>query len=160
MFDSKILIFQYHIFEEEKIAMNNSLVEYLGSLDDFRYTGAARKSDVIRAQNALRQKFAEEYIAYLLAFGCGSAKYIELTGLNIKRLNVVDITQFEREEQKFFPSNMYVVLDKGEEDYLVLQKSDGTVYELHGSGRIEKIADSLTDYLKYYYFLMEEVDAE
>lgn len=136
--------------------MANNLTEYLKSLKNFKYTGAVRKSDILRAQRALRLKFSEEYIEYLLSYGCASAKGLELTGLGVNRMSVVTITQIEKLRTKSFPSNMYVVINDGEMGYKVLQKTDGTVYELFDNGRIDRVADSLVSYLAYRAFLLED----
>ena len=138
--------------------MANSLTEYLKELPGFRYAGAVRKSDILRAERALRLNFSDEYRDYLLTYGFASAKGLELTGLNVNRLNVVTVTQREKLRVKAFPSNMYVVIDDGEMGLEVLQKTDGTVYELYSSGRIDRVADDLTSYLAYRAFLLEEDD--
>lgn len=105
---------------------------------------------ISEAENMLKVSFTDEYKSYLRKYGAASYDGHELTGLiRSKRLNVVDCTIKQREENDCMLPDMYVVENLGIDGIVVLQASDGKVYMLYSyDNEISKVANSLLEYLK------------
>lgn len=123
------------------------IIEALEASDKMRSGRPVETSDIKAAEDALGLSFASEYREYLRAFGFASYKNHELTGIcNSSRLNVVDVTQEARELYNVAP-DMYVIEDTGYEGVVVLQNTQGTIFQVQPQGTPVIIYKSLAEYI-------------
>ena len=103
---------------------------------------------IAHAESELGVTFAKDYREYLAIFGIASADGHEFTGIcKSKRLNVVYVTN---EERNYYdrPDDWYVVEDTNIDGIIIWQSSQGDVFLCQGTRSPEKIANSLSEYLK------------
>lgn len=99
------------------------------------------------AENRLGLKFAEEYREYIKEFGFVCYDGHELTGVcKAKRLNVVNVTEKEREYVKNVPTDAYVIEQTHIDGIVIWQTTDGDVYQSQGNS-FKKINNSLAEYV-------------
>lgn len=104
-------------------------------------------NEVNAAELALNIQFAPDFSQYLKSFGCMSFGAHEFTGLGTsKRLDVVEVTRFER-KNKGFLQDKYVIEVRLDGEILVAQNYAGTVYELTPDGSILKEYPGFLDYI-------------
>ncbi len=129
--------------------MENRIIEVIESLDDMRFLTPADENAVSAAEEALGLRFADEYREYVKKYGVISSVEVELTGVTeAKRLDVVAVTERERELTEDFPEDMYVVENVGIDGILVLQNSKGEIFYIAPGRRAEKVANSLAEYIE------------
>jgi len=93
-------------------------------------TKGASEDLISEAERQLHLRFSDDYKDYLSKYGAISFGSTELTGLNIDDYaNVVSVTLKEAQRNKSFPKGSYVLENTGNEGLLILQTSDGEVYE-------------------------------
>jgi hypothetical protein len=103
---------------------------------------------IAHAESELGVTFAKDYREYLAMFGIASADGHEFTGIcKSKRLNVVYVTNEERNYCDR-PDDWYVVEDTNIDGIIIWQSSQGDVFLCQGTRSPEKIANSLSEYLK------------
>ena len=125
-----------------------TIIECISNLKNVCHAQGANKDAIEAAEKKLNLHFAEEYCEYVSTYGVISAKGTELTGIiDSKRLNVADVTLKERELNADFPLDMYVIENVAIDGILMLQKSDGSIYELHPNAKPVKQYNSLAEYL-------------
>ncbi len=108
----------------------------------------ATPEQVSQAELELGLSFSDEYQEYLIQYGIAAFDGHEMTGLSqSKRLNVVSVTSDARKKYPDLPSNLYVVEDTGVEELIILQSSDGEVFGCAPNYRLEKLSDSLSEYI-------------
>ncbi|MCQ2421909.1 MAG: SMI1/KNR4 family protein [Lachnospiraceae bacterium] len=124
--------------------------DFLEKQDGLVMSGGKDEDSISEAENILRAPFADEYKSYLRKYGAVSYDGHELTGLiRSKRLNVVDCTIKQREENDCILPDMYVVENLGIDGIVVLQASNGKVYMLYSyDNEIREVANSLLEYLQ------------
>lgn len=109
--------------------MRNTIKKIEEKFKLYKTTGASKEL-IAEAERQLNLSFSEDYKEYLLNFGAISFGSTELTGLNIDGYaNVVSVTLKEAQRNKSFPKGSIVLENTGIEGLLVLQNSDGEVYE-------------------------------
>ena len=114
-----------------------SVVKLLQTKESLYVFDAAAENDILSAEKALALRFAADYREYVSAFGAASYCEHELTGIcKSARLNVVDVTQDERQYNSV-PADWYVIW----------QATDGTVYRTCPGSEADKICDSLEEYI-------------
>lgn len=129
--------------------MKSRIIEVIESLDDMRFLTPADEGKVSEAEETLGLKFAEEYREYVKKYGVVSAAEVELTGVTeAKRLDVVAVTERERELTEDFPEDMYVVENVGIDGILILQNGKGEIFYIAPGVKAEKVADSLAEYIE------------
>ena len=82
---------------------------------------------------------------------CGLATYgsHEFTGIcDSTRLNVVDATKREREENEYIDDDMYLLEQIGVENYTIWQNTKGEVFGVCYKQQPKKISDSLEGYIR------------
>ena len=125
-----------------------TIIECISNLKNVYHGHGAKKEAIDAAEKKLNLHFADEYREYVSMYGIISAKGTELTGIiDSKRLNVADVTLQERELNTDFPPDMYVIANIAIDGILMLQKSDGGIYELSQYSQPVKKYDSLAKYL-------------
>lgn len=111
-------------------------------------TKGASEELIAEAERQLNLSFPEDYKQYLLMFGSISFGSTELTGLNIDNYaNVVSVTLKEAQRSNSFPKEAIVLEDTGIEGLLILQQSDGEVYEWQ-NGKKGASFEGIKEYLE------------
>lgn len=103
---------------------------------------------ILQAEQELGVPFSEEYHEYLSLYGIAAYDGHELTGLSkSQRLNVVFSTLEARKKYPSLPAGLYVVEETGIEELIVLQNSTGEIYGCAPNYELEKVFDSLSEYI-------------
>lgn len=112
-------------------------------------TGNGVDEDTIaQAEELLSLKFPPEYHEFLAQFGMLMIDDHEIMGFGkTDRLSVVANTLSARDKDPDFPDSMYVIENLGIDRILILQASDGAVYEYVPHSMPTKIYSSLEEYL-------------
>lgn len=123
--------------------------ELLKASPDLHYLSPASEEEIRDAEQKLGVDFAEEYKLYLRSFGVAVVEDHEFCGIcKSPRLNVVDVTLHEREVLTNHEcESMYVVEKLGIDHLSIWQNSKGDIYCSDPQRRMDKIADSLFNYL-------------
>ena len=123
-----------------------NIIDVIKKLENLRHLQAASPADIEIAESRLGLTFAIDYKEYVQTYGAILAKGVELTGVSVPaRLNVVDVTLGERERENI-PASYYVLESLNIESVLILQNSEGHVFEYY-AGEANKIADSMVEYI-------------
>lgn len=113
------------------------------------FKGKVDLAEIKKAEKILKVVFAQEYVEYVQEYGFATYRGHELTGLcQSKRLNVVDVTLEERENNPDVPHNLYVIEQTHIDDIAIWQDEFGTIFQTARQGTPRKIAKSLKEYLK------------
>jgi alpha-tubulin suppressor-like RCC1 family protein len=124
------------------------MIKMIQEAEDFAALGAASKEKIADAEKELQLTFSADYKEYLSAFGAATFCGKELTGICAsERLNVIAVTQKARNYYKGFPDDAYVVEEMLFDHFLVIQKTDGSVFSYGPNESEELIAESLSLYL-------------
>ncbi|UTC95607.1 hypothetical protein E4N85_07655 [Treponema denticola] len=126
-----------------------TIIECISSLKNLYHSEGATDDSIAEVEKKLNLRLADDYKEYVSKYGVISAKRIELTGIiSSKRLNVADVTLNERELNPNFPDDMYVIENIGIDGILLLQKTNGSIYEFIPNKIPVKVYDNLTEYLR------------
>ena len=99
------------------------------------------------AEEKLGLKFSKEYSEYLMTHGVASFFGHELTGIcSSTRLNVVDATLEERQQNPDISRLLYVVEKTNFDGIIVWQDASGAVYETVPGAEAKKVSGSLEEY--------------
>lgn len=133
--------------EQTEFKMRNTIKKIEEKFKLYKTTGASKEL-IEEAERQLNLSFSEDYKEYLLNFGAISFGSTELTGLNIDGYaNVVSVTLKEAQRNKSFPKRSIVLENTCVEGLLVLQQSDGEVYEWQ-NGKKGASFEGLKEYLE------------
>ncbi len=132
--------------------MNYNIIDVINSLadksDDFFSKGEVESSKIAQAEESLGVNFSKDFWKYTQKFG-----YIEVDGMELcgvvdsRHVSTVIRTQNMRELFLDFPMDCYVIESVGIDNAVMVQKSDGKIYQfLHGHDLLFA-ADSLSEYL-------------
>ena len=101
------------------------------------------------AEQTLGVRFADEYRQYVLACGAASFEGHELTGVcHIPRLNVVDVTEEERNFVENIPKDWYVIEQTHMDGIVFWQAHGGEIYSSSPERKPQRVFDSLHDYIE------------
>lgn len=104
--------------------------------------------EIEQAENELGLYFSDDYKYYLKHFGVLSFDDHELTGiLPSQRLNVVDVTKEEWNNNPAISHDYYVIEQSLIDGIVVWQDQNGAIYYSSGASNMKKIHDSLIDYI-------------
>ena len=121
-------------------------VNFIKLFKDLRYTGEISDEDISSAEESLNLKFSDEYKVILKTLGATRFNGTELNGLTKSpSLNVVEETKNFRELTSI-PNDLYVISSLGIDFVKIMQNEKGEVFQ-GASSKVEKIADSIFDYL-------------
>ncbi|MDY4446074.1 SMI1/KNR4 family protein [Campylobacter sp.] len=102
---------------------------------------------IVEAERKLGLSFSDEYRDYLRNYGALSFLSYEFTGLGVDDyIDVVEVTKRERELNNNFPKDAIVIEDTGLESLLILQNTEGNIFE-YRLGKQKKIYNSFKEYL-------------
>lgn len=124
------------------------MVNRIKEAEDYASLGAASDELIANAEATLQLTFAKDYKEYLSIFGVATFCGREMTGIcTSERLSVIAVTQRAREHYENFPHDAYVIEEMLFDHCIVIQRSDGTIYNYGPNDRGEQIANSLSAYL-------------
>ena len=132
--------------------MNQNIIDVINSLgetDKLYFVGEVDLSEIVQAAEALNVEFAKDFVEYTHKFGAISVDDMEICGIidDAPYLSTVDRTLDMREMFSDFPMDCYVIESVGIDNAVMVQKSDGKIYQfLHGH-ELLFAADSLSEYL-------------
>ena len=131
--------------------MNQNILDVINSLgetDKLYFVGEVDLSEIAQAAEALNVEFAKDFVEYTQKFGSISVGSIELCGIDEDpECATVDRTLEMRDLFSDFPMDCYVIESVGIDNAVMVQKSDGKIYQfLHGHDLLFT-ADSLSEYL-------------
>lgn len=105
------------------------------------------EDEIKMAESKLDVKFARDYKDYVKKYGFVCFDGHELTGIcKAKRLDVVSVTEKEREYFENIPKDAYVIEQAHIDGIVIWQTSNGKIYQSQGNS-FEKICDSLAEYI-------------
>ncbi len=131
--------------------MNQNILDVINSFGETNklyFVGEVDLSEIAQAAEALNVEFAKDFVEYVQRFGAISVGSIELCGIDEDpECSTVDRTLDMRELFSDFPMDCYVIESVGIDNAVMVQKSDGKIYQfLHGHD-LMFAADSLSEYL-------------
>ena len=131
--------------------MNQNILDVINSLgesDELLSIGEMEYSKIVQASEKIGVEFAKDFVEYTHNFGAISVGGIELCGIDEDpECSTVDRTLDMRELFSDFPMDCYVIESVGIDNAVMVQKSDGKIYQfLHGHN-LMLAADSLSEYL-------------
>ncbi len=104
--------------------------------------------EIRKAEATLNVVFADDFNKYLQKYGCISYDNHEFTGITeAKRLNVVDVTLFERKTLGKILSDKYVLEVLFDGDVVVAQDCSEKVYEISKTG-VQREYSCFADYIE------------
>ena len=113
------------------------------------FKGKVDLGEIKKAEKMLKVVFAREYVEYVHEYGFVTYHGHELTGLcQSKRLNVVNVTIEERENNPDVPHNLYVIEQTHIDDIVIWQDESGMIFQTARQGKPRKIEKSLKEYLQ------------
>ena len=116
----------------------------------YKLKGADIKS-IENAQKELDVTFSADYTKYVETFGAISYYRHELTGVcSVKTLNVVNVTNNQREIDSDVSAGWYVIEQTHYDDIAIWQAKDGKIYSKAPGIKAKEIADSLGEYIEKY----------
>lgn len=126
----------------------NNIVEIMPQLKTFTKRKSVDEKEIISSEKQLGVVFADEYFSYVKAFGVVSYYGHELTGICASpRLNVVDVTINERENNPNVPKDWYVIEQANIDGIVIWQNSKGEIYQTQPCRDSIKIANSIVEYI-------------
>mgnify|MGYP003482438316 CR=1 FL=1 len=131
--------------------MNHNIIDVinlLGESDELLSIGEMEYSKIVQASEKIGVVFAKDFVAYVQRFVSISVGSIELCGIDEDpECSTVDRTLEMRDLFSDFPMDCYVIESVGIDNAVMVQKSDGKIYQfLHGHDLLFA-ADSLSEYL-------------
>ena len=131
--------------------MNYNIIDVINSLgetDKLYFVGEVDLSEIAQAAEALNVEFAKDFVEYTQKFGSISVGSIELCGIDEDpECSTVDRTLDMRELFSDFPMDCYVIESVGIDNAVMVQKSDGKIYQFLHRHDLLFAADSLSEYL-------------
>ena len=125
----------------------DTIIDIIKSLPNLAHLSPATNEYIDDCEVVLQIPFAPEFREYTRHFGAISAEGIELTGaVSLARLSVVETTLNAR-ANCHLPSKYYVVEDLGVEESLIVQDSEGVIYQYSRMTGLHQIAQSLSEYI-------------
>ena len=102
-----------------------SIVEKIKNIPKLYHLKGCTDSQIEEAQKELNLKFPAEYVEYVKAYGAISFYGTEWTGLNVEGyLNVVETTKEEKDINKDFPNDCFVLENS-------IPETGGMVFDLN-----------------------------
>jgi len=126
----------------------SNIVTKIADFPSFRALTGATDEQIENAETALSVQFSDEYCEYISAYGIATIFGHEFTGIcDFPRLNVVDVTSFERNRTPTARAEWYVIEQANIDGIVIWQSSNGEVYQTIPNTDSIKLCDSLCEYL-------------
>lgn len=124
------------------------IVEKIKNIPNLYHLEGCMDSQIEEAEKELKIKFPKEYVEYVKAYGVISFYGSEWTGLNVDGyLNVVETTKEEKEMNKNFPNDCFVLENFGFENLLAIVNENGNVFTIQNGNSPIFVCSSLSEYL-------------
>ena len=131
--------------------MNQNILDVINSLGETNklyFVGEVDLSEIAQAAETLNVEFAKDFVEYVQRFGAISVGSIELCGIDEDpECSTVDRTLEMRDLFSDFPMDCYVIESVGIDNAVMVQKSDGKIYQFLYGHDLLFAADSLSEYL-------------
>ncbi len=131
--------------------MNQNILDVINSLGETNklyFVGEVDLSEIAQAAEALNVEFAKDFVEYVQRFGAISVGSIELCGIDEDpECSIVDRTLDMRDLFSDFPMDCYVIESVGIDNAVMVQKSDGKIYQFLHEHDLLFAANSLSEYL-------------
>lgn len=128
----------------------NTIISTIRRLPEMEHSVPASADDIRQAERELNLFFAEEYKAYLSAFGAAWSDIIALSGIiDDEEYSVVELTKAVKAIVPNVPKDFYVIEDVGVDGLVIWQNVTGAVYQSVPNCPPVKIFDSLSDFLAH-----------
>ena len=125
----------------------DNIIDVLRSMPDFVGSNGRSEEEIELAETMLGVAFTRDYRNYLEKIGLACFNGHELTGLaKTERLNVVTVTEEQRERFGKNVSTWYVIEETNIYGIVIWQDTNGFVYETASNLKLKKVADSLAEY--------------
>lgn len=125
-----------------------SIVEKIKNIPKLYHLKGCTDSQIEEAQKELNLKFPAEYVEYVKAYGAISFYGTEWTGLNVEGyLNVVETTKEEKDINKDFPNDCFVLENLGFENALTIVNTKGNIFTIQNGKSPVLVCNSLSEYL-------------
>ena len=132
--------------------MNHNIIDVinlLGESDELLSIGEMEYSKIVQASEKIGVEFAKDFVEYTHNFGAISVGGMEICGIidDAPYLSTVDRTLEMRGLFSDFPMDCYVIESVGIDNAVMVQKSDGKIYQFLHEHDLMLAADSLSEYL-------------
>lgn len=125
-----------------------NIIKKMKTYADIVHGKGTDEEQILKAENILNVKFAEDYKEYLHTFGMAMVNGHEFTGIGeVEQLDVVEVTIQQRKYNSYISPNWYVVEEANIDGIVVWQDETGRVYQSDLGKNVSCIADSLEQYL-------------
>lgn len=125
-----------------------NIIKKMNSYVDIIHGRGADEEQILKAENILNVKFAEEYKEYLHAFGMAIVNGHEFTGIGeVEQLDVVEVTMQQRKYNSYIAPAWYVIEKANIDGIVIWQDETGRIYQSDFGKNVRCIADSLELYL-------------
>lgn len=125
------------------------ILQKLKERQDLFLGNGVTEDSIVQAQEKLGLIFSNEYYQYLKIFAIVATNGHELTGIcKSSRLNVVDVTIIERENNPTVPKNWYVIEQANIDGIVIWQAETGEIYQTAPNAVPLKLYDSLGEYIE------------
>lgn len=125
-----------------------NIVDKINKIEKLFHAKGCTDEQVKTAESKLGFSLPIEYVQYVREFGAISFYATEWTGLNVGgRINVVDVTEQEREMNSDFPKDCFVLENQGIDGIIIAADTDGKVFSIHYDKK-ELICNSISEYLE------------
>lgn len=125
-----------------------NIVRTIRNMPDYIGSNGRNEDDISIAERQLGIKFAKDFRTYLSIIGLACFDGHEFTGIcNSPRLNVVDVTICERENNPDVPKDWYVLEQANIDGIVIWQNQKGEVYQTQPCREIKMIANSIVEYI-------------
>ena len=126
----------------------SAITDAFASRTFFLHSKGVSPEQISQAERELGLLFSGEYREYLSLYGIAAFDGHELTGITSSdRLNVVSVTSKAKKRYPDLPANLYVIEELGVEELIIWQSTDGKIFGCAPNYKLEKICDSLRDYI-------------
>lgn len=130
----------------------NNIINALKSKKSLLAGKGVSNNQIVEAEELLGLTFADDYRSYLSTYGIVAFDGQELTGITkSERVNVVAVTLAARKDYANLASDFYVVENTGYEGIIILQNAKGEIFGCGINAKLEKLCDSLADYVNGNY---------
>ena len=124
------------------------IIEEFSYKSNFYSEKGASLEMIVKAEEALGLRFADDYREYLQQFGSVSCGGHELTGVSEDAaLDVVKVTLKNLEKNQSVKTPLYVVEETHMDGIVIWQSETGELFKTEYKEAPEKIFESLTEYV-------------
>lgn len=125
-----------------------NIVEIIKRKEGFVSLTPSSISKIKTAEQTLGVAFTAEYKRILESFGAVSYEGHEIVGIcDIKRLNTVDVTLRERQNNPNISRSWYVIEELGIDGIIIWQAPTGEIIQSYPDGQTEQISTSLSQFI-------------